>query len=74
MRRRATTGVDGTREVGFCFFFGGCSSVGGGFFHTLRRDGTPPCGGAGEGVFGLGDSFAVGLGAVAGGEVENCEG
>ena len=27
MRRRATTGVDGTRGVGFCFFFGGCSSV-----------------------------------------------
>ena len=35
MRRRATTGVDGTREVGFCFFFGGCSGVGGGFFHRL---------------------------------------
>ena len=35
MRRRATTGVDGTREVGFCFFFGGCSGVGGEFFHTL---------------------------------------
>ena len=35
MRRRATTGVDGTRGVGFCFFFGGCSGVGGGFFHTL---------------------------------------
>ena len=34
MRRRATTGVDGTRGVGFCFFFGGCSGVGGGFFHT----------------------------------------
>ena len=40
----------------------------------LRRDGTPPCGGAGEEVFGLGDSFAVGLGAVAGREVESCEG
>ena len=66
MRRRATTGVDGTRGVGFCFFFGGCSGVGGGFFHTLgsgqtrmppQSDGTPPCGGAGEEVFGLGDSF-----------------
>ena len=28
MRRRATTGVDGTRGVGFYFFLGGCSSVG----------------------------------------------
>ena len=28
MRRRATTGVDGTRGVGFCFFLGGCSGVG----------------------------------------------
>ena len=27
-----------------------------------------------EGLGGLGDSFAVGLGAVAGGEVESCEG
>ena len=27
---------DGTRGVGFCFFFGGCSGVGGGLFHTLR--------------------------------------
>ena len=26
---------DGTRGVGFCFFFGGCSGVEGGFFHTL---------------------------------------
>ena len=25
----------GIRGVGFCFFFGGCSGVGGGFFHTL---------------------------------------
>ena len=40
MRRRATTGVDGTREVGFCFFFGGCSGVGGGLFHMLRSDAT----------------------------------
>ena len=39
----------------------------------LRRDGTPPCGGAGEGVFGLGDFFTCselgndteGRGAVA---------
>ena len=58
MRRRATTGVDGTREVGFCFFFGGCSGVGGGFFHMLgsgqprmppQSDGTRDfwfCGGA----------------------------
>ena len=28
MRHRATTGVDGTRGVGFCFFLGGCSGVG----------------------------------------------
>ena len=41
----------------FLFFLGGCSGVGGGFFHTLRRDGAPPCGGAGEEVFVLGDSF-----------------
>ena len=63
MRRRATTGVDGTRGVGFCFFFGGCSCAGGEFFHTLgsgqtrmppQSDGTPPCDGAGEEVFGLG--------------------
>ena len=82
MRRRATSG-EMARGVGVCFFFGGCSGVGEGFFHTLgsgqtrmppQSDGTPPCGGAGEGVFGLGDSFAVRLGAVAGGEVENCEG
>ena len=36
MRRRATTGVDGTRGVGFCFFLGGCSGVGGGFFHARQ--------------------------------------
>ena len=30
MRRRATTGVDGTRGVGFCFFpLERCSGVGG---------------------------------------------
>ena len=29
------SGEDGTR--GLVFFFGGCSGVGGGFFHTLRR-------------------------------------
>ena len=55
-------------EGWFLFFLGGCSGVGGGFFHTLRsgctrgwgsglraasgEDGTPPCGGAGEGVRG----------------------
>ena len=37
------TGVDGTREVGFCFFFGGCSGVGGGFFHTHNRDSRGGC-------------------------------
>ena len=36
---------------GFNFLFWG-------FFHTLRSDCTPPCGGAGEEVFVLGDSFA----------------
>ena len=36
------------------FFFGGCSGVGGEFFHTHRRDGTR--GGWGL-FFGLGDSF-----------------
>ena len=49
---------DGTRGVGFFFSLGGCSGVGGRFFHMLwsahsapsRRwsDATPPCGGAGE--------------------------
>ena len=61
MRRRATTGVDGTREVGFCFFFGGCSGVGGGFFHmlwsvyTLRIAGGPA--GRGALIFCFGDCF-----------------
>ena len=66
---------DGTRGGGFCFFFGGCSGVGEGFFHTLgsgqtrmppQSDGTPPCGGAGEGVFGLGDFFTCSGAAARG--------
>ena len=66
MRRRATSGEMARGGLVFCFFFGGCSSVGGGFFHMLgsgqprmppQSDGTPPCGGAGEEVFGLGDSI-----------------
>ena len=32
------SGADSTR--GLVFLFGGCSGVGGEFFHTLRRDGT----------------------------------
>ena len=61
MRRRATTGVDGTRGVGFCFFLGGCSGVGGGFFHRLGsgQPRMPPRERLHEGFdfFGLGNSF-----------------
>ena len=40
------SGEDGTR--GLVFLFGGCSGVGGEFFHTLRRDGTRGVGGVSE--------------------------
>ena len=39
IRRRATTEWM-ARGGWFLFFLGGCSGVGGEFFHTLRRDGT----------------------------------
>ena len=45
----------------FLFFLGGCSGVGGGFFHTLRRDGTRIL------VFGLGDFFTRSGAAARGG-------
>ena len=38
MRRRATSGEMARGGLVFVFFFGGCSGVGGGFFHTPGSD------------------------------------
>ena len=54
---RAASGEDGTR--GLVFLFGGCSGVGGGFFHTLRsgQPRMPPRERLHEGLGGLEDCF-----------------
>ena len=59
MRRRATSGEMARGGLVFVFFFGGCSDVGGGFFHMLGSGQTrmPPQSGGTRGCFGGGGAL-----------------